>query len=98
MIQVNGTTITVSTKTLDATFASGALVSLRRKDGREYLTEAAKDKIIAESYDPVFGARPMKRYLQSKVETLIARTILSGSLNEGDTVTVDVRNGELACI
>ena len=63
------------------------------------LTEAAKDKIIAESYDPVFGARPMKRYLQAKVETLIARTILAGTLSEGATVTVDVDagTGELIC-
>ncbi|MBR5367366.1 MAG: AAA family ATPase, partial [Clostridia bacterium] len=63
------------------------------------LTEAAKDKIIAESYDPVFGARPMKRYLQAKVETLIARTILAGTLSEGATVTVDVDagTGELVC-
>ena len=63
------------------------------------LTEAAKDKIIAESYDPVFGARPMKRYLQAKVETLIARTILAGTLSEGAVVTVDVDagTGELIC-
>ncbi|MBR4205174.1 MAG: AAA family ATPase, partial [Clostridia bacterium] len=61
------------------------------------LTDAAKDVIIEQSYDPVFGARPMKRFLQSKVETLIARTILEGKLGEGDTVTVDAENGELIC-
>jgi ATP-dependent Clp protease ATP-binding subunit ClpB len=61
------------------------------------LTDAAKDVIIEQSYDPVFGARPMKRFLQSKVETLIARTILEGRLGEGDTVTVDAENGELIC-
>ena len=70
---------------------------LAEKDLTLVLTEAAKDKIIAESYDPVFGARPMKRYLQSKVETLIARTILAGTLSEGATVTVDVEDGELVC-
>ena len=61
------------------------------------LTDAAKDLVIEQSYDPVFGARPMKRYLQAKVETLIARTILAGSLKEGDTVTVDAENGALTC-
>ena len=72
---------------------------LAEKDLTLVLTDAAKDKIIAESYDPVFGARPMKRYLQAKVETLIARTILSGTLGEGATVTVDVdpASGELIC-
>ncbi len=61
------------------------------------LTDAAKDLVIEQSYDPVFGARPMKRYLQAKVETLIARTILGGSLKEGDTVTVDAEDGALVC-
>jgi ATP-dependent Clp protease ATP-binding subunit ClpB len=61
------------------------------------LTDAAKDLVIEQSYDPVYGARPMKRYLQAKVETLIARTILGGSLNEGDTVTVDADGGVLTC-
>ena len=61
------------------------------------LTDAAKDLVIEQSYDPVFGARPMKRYLQAKVETLIARTILGGSLKEGETVTVDAENGSLVC-
>jgi ATP-dependent Clp protease ATP-binding subunit ClpB len=54
--------------------------------------------IIEESYDPIFGARPMKRYLQSKVETLIARAILSGGLREGDTVCIDVQDGGLAVV
>ncbi len=72
---------------------------LEEKNLHLVLTDAAKDKIIAESYDPVFGARPMKRYLQAKVETLIARTILSGALSEGAVVTVDVdpASGELVC-
>ncbi|MBO7405943.1 MAG: type VI secretion system ATPase TssH, partial [Clostridia bacterium] len=72
---------------------------LAEKNLNLVLTEAAKDKIIAESYDPVFGARPMKRYLQAKVETLIARTILAGTLSEGATVTVDVdpMGRELIC-
>ena len=59
------------------------------------LTPAAADHIAEEAYDPGFGARPLKRYLQKYVETLLAKKILSGDLHEGDTVTLDVRNGEL---
>ena len=59
------------------------------------ITDAAKDFIISHSYDPAFGARPLKRYLQSHVETLIARTIIAGELTEGETVIVDVKDGEL---
>ena len=61
------------------------------------LTDATKDVVIGQSYDPVYGARPMKRYLQAKVETLIARTILAGGLKEGDTITVDAEDGVLVC-
>ena len=60
------------------------------------ITEAAKDYIISHSYDPAFGARPIKRYLQTHVETLIARTIIAGELTEGETVIVDVKDGELS--
>ena len=55
------------------------------------LTEAAKSLIIERGYDPLYGARPLRRYLQSSVETLLARTILSGE------ITVDAENGELVC-
>ena len=61
------------------------------------LTEAAKDLIIERGFDPLYGARPLRRYLQSSVETLLARTILSGELREGAAVTVDAENGELVC-
>ena len=53
------------------------------------ITENAKDYIIENGYDPVYGARPLKRYIQSKVETLIARSIIRGEPSEGDTLTVD---------
>ena len=59
------------------------------------LTDAAKDLIADAGYDPVYGARPMKRYLQSKLETLIARTILANDPAPGTTLTVDVKDGEL---
>ena len=61
------------------------------------ITEAAKQLIISRGYDPLYGARPLRRYLQSSVETLIARTILSGELSAGSTITVDAENGELVC-
>ena len=58
------------------------------------LTDAAKDQVIENSYDPVYGARPLKRYLQKYVETLAARKILSGDVHAGDTLVLDVQNGE----
>jgi len=61
------------------------------------ITEAAKQLIISRGYDPLYGARPLRRYLQSSVETLIARTILSGELSAGATITVDAVDGELVC-
>jgi ATP-dependent Clp protease ATP-binding subunit ClpB len=61
------------------------------------ITDAAKSLIIDRGYDPLYGARPLRRYLQSSVETLLARTILSGDLAAGTTLTVDVENGELVC-
>lgn len=58
------------------------------------LTDAAKDQVIENGYDPVYGARPLKRYLQKYVETLAARKILSGDVHAGDTLALDVQNGE----
>ena len=61
------------------------------------LTDAAKALVIGRGYDPLYGARPLRRVLQSSVETLIARTILRGDLQSGATITVDARDGELIC-
>ena len=61
------------------------------------VTDEAKSLIIERGFDPLYGARPLRRYLQSSVETLLARTILSGELRAGDTLTVDVQDGELVC-
>ena len=58
------------------------------------LTDTAKDQVIENGYDPVYGARPLKRYLQKYVETLAARKILSGDVHAGDTLMLDVQNGE----
>ena len=61
------------------------------------ITEEAKQLIIDRGFDPVFGARPLKRYLQSAVETLIAKEILAGDIPAGHTIRITVRDGELAC-
>ena len=61
------------------------------------ITDAAKSLIIERGYDPLYGARPLRRYLQSSVETLLARVILSGDLAAGTTLTVDTEDGELVC-
>ena len=65
----------------------------RRLDEGKHLklsvTDAAKDIIIDAAYDSVYGARPIKRFIQSRVETLLAKAILQGSYAEGDTLTVD---------
>ena len=59
------------------------------------VTTAAKDFIIDSAYDSVYGARPIKRFIQSRVETLIAKAIIQGSYAEGNTLTVDCENGTL---
>ena len=61
------------------------------------LTNAAKDMVVEKGYDPVYGARPLKRYLQNYVETLAAKKILSGDVHAGDTLVLDVENGEFVC-
>ncbi len=82
----------------------GGIVELQLDDLRRRLadkqlklavTDAAKDFIIDEGYDPIYGARPLKRFIQSRVETLIAKEIIAGVHNTGDTLTVDVENGAL---
>ena len=59
------------------------------------LTDAAKQYVIDNGYDPVYGARPLKRFLQRHVETLLGRTIIAGDLSEGTKLVVDYQNGEL---
>ena len=61
------------------------------------VTDKAKELIIDRGYDPVYGARPLRRYLQSSLETLVARKILSGDIDADSTITVDAENGELVC-
>ena len=83
----------------------GAIVRLmtdslnRRLESRQLkvrLTPAAEDAVIDRGFDPVYGARPLKRYLQSKVETLIARKVIAADIAPGSELTVDVdENGEI---
>lgn len=90
-------------KPLDKT-AIGGIVDLLLEDLNErisdkelklVITDEAKDHIIEKGYDPIYGARPLKRYLQKNVETLVARSILAGTLSTGDTIKLDIKNGEL---
>ena len=83
----------------------GSIVDLMLTDLRKRLadkqlnlvvTEAAKNSIIDGGYDPIYGARPLKRYIQSHVETMIAKEIIAGAHSAGDTLTVDAdENGRL---
>ena len=61
------------------------------------LSPEAKAHVVENGYDPVYGARPLKRYLQKTVETLAAKSILSGNVRAGDTLVLDLENGELLC-
>ncbi len=60
-----------------------------------HLSEAAKDVLASEGYDPQFGVRPLKRVIQREVENRVARAILDGTIRDGDTVEIDARDGKL---
>ena len=70
---------------------------LADKSLRLEVTDAAKELIIDRGFDPVYGARPLRRYLQSSLETLVAKKIISGDIDADSVITVDVENGELVC-
>ena len=67
---------------------------LKDKQLKLEITPLAKDLIIENGYDPVYGARPLKRYLQSKIETMIARTMLENDLQAGNTIEIGAKNGD----
>jgi ATP-dependent Clp protease ATP-binding subunit ClpB len=69
---------------------------LKDRDIRLELTEEARAFTARAGFDPVYGARPMKRYLQRELETRIGRAIIAGEIPDGSTVTVSVKKGELA--
>lgn len=60
-----------------------------------FLTESAKNYVVEHGYDPIYGARPLKRYIQKTVETLAAKLILSDQVSGGDTIVIDVVADEL---
>ncbi len=68
---------------------------LADKELKIALTDEAKDFIIENGYDPVYGARPLKRYLQKNVETLAAKLILAGGVRAGDTIEIGLSDGKL---
>ncbi len=68
---------------------------LQEQQIRLELTQKAKDAIVDASYDPQYGARPLRRYVQHTVETMLSKKLLSGAVLPGQTVTVDAVNGEL---
>ena len=70
------------------------LKRLANKQLKCELTERAKDYIVETGYDPAFGARPLKRLVQRDIETLLARKIIAGDIDQGTTLVVDVENGE----
>ena len=83
----------------------GGIVELQLADLRERLaekqlklevTDEARAMIIDQGYDPIYGARPLKRFIQSRVETMIARAIIQGDRPAGSTLTVCVKDGGLA--
>ena len=83
----------------------GGIVELLLDDLRQRLadkqvgltvTNAARDYIIDQGYDPIYGARPLKRFIQSRVETLIAKELIRGDRPVGSTITVDLKDGQLA--
>jgi len=75
-------------------FVKGLNRRLADKEIKCVLTDAAKNHIIENGYDAIYGARPLRRYIQKNVETLIARKIIESSIAQGSTVTVDVLNDE----
>ena len=73
----------------------------RRLDDRDLtleLSEAAIGYIVEHAYDPVYGARPLKRYIQKYVETMVAKLILEDKVENGDTILIDVQNEELTAV
>ncbi len=68
---------------------------LQAKELKLFITQNAKTYIMNHGYDPIYGARPLKRYLQKHVDTLVARLILEGNIEMGSTITIDVEEDKL---
>ena len=83
------------TKQIVGLLLKGLKSRLEEKELHLEISEEAIEQIVSAGYDPVFGARPLKRFIQSNVETLIAKKIVAGSLKPNDVLLLDVINGEL---
>ena len=70
-------------------------IFLKDKDINMEVTDAAKDIMVREGYDPVYGARPLKRYIQNTLENKLARLIIAGEINYGSHVTIDRVDDEI---
>ena len=68
---------------------------LKKQELSLEVTDSARELIVERGYDVAFGARPLKRFIESQIETSVARTILGGDVNEGDTLVVDAENGNV---
>lgn len=71
---------------------------LKERDITLTITEAAKQLIAKLGYDPIYGARPLKRFIQKEVETKVARAIINGSVSEGGTILVDARDEDIVVV
>jgi ATP-dependent Clp protease ATP-binding subunit ClpB len=69
---------------------------LKDRDVKLELTEEARAFIARSGFDPVYGARPMKRFIQHELETRVGRAIIAGQVPDGSTLSVSVKKGELA--
>jgi ATP-dependent Clp protease ATP-binding subunit ClpB len=73
----------------------GLMNRLEERKIHVQLTEAAKEQLVREGYDPTYGARPLKRTIQRRVLDPLALRVLEGEFLEGDTVVVDAGDGQL---
>ena len=71
---------------------------LRERDITIELTETAKQFVTENGYEPMYGARPLKRYVQKHVETLAARVILGGDISQGDSIVIDCIDNKLTAV
>ena len=85
----------VETKKIVDLLLNGLKARLGEKELSLEITETAKDFIVNSGYDAVYGARPLKRYIQANVETLIAKKIIAGDVTENSILVVDVDNDSL---
>ncbi|BBD06915.1 ATP-dependent chaperone ClpB [Desulfovibrio ferrophilus] len=82
-------------KTIVDLMLSGLRSRLAERKMSLQLTDAAKALVVERAYEPAFGARPLRRYLQNYMETPLARALIAGSVGDGDQITVDVKDGQL---